>query len=45
MFQTVQAFQLGDKLEIAFPKGFGIIPSQKFKVKKENQGIILIPII
>lgn len=45
MLQTVQAFQLGDKVAIAFPKRFGIMPGQKFKVKKENQEIILIPII
>lgn len=41
MAQTVQAFQFGDEVAIAFPKGFGIKPGQKFKVTKVKDKIIL----
>lgn len=44
MTQIAQAFEFGDKIAIAFPKEFGIMPGQKFKVKKDNQNILLIPL-
>lgn len=41
MIQTVQVFQLGNKVTIAFPKKFGIKPGQEFKITKDKDVIIL----
>lgn len=40
MTQTVQAFRYGEEVAIAFPREFGVKPSQKFKVTKVKNRII-----
>lgn len=43
MEQIVQTFQLGTSTVVTLPKGLGIVPGQKFKVKKDRKGIVLKP--
>lgn len=42
MVDTVETFQFGNRVAIAFPKQFGIKAGQNFKVTKVKDKIILI---
>lgn len=44
MKDIVETFQLGDDVAIILPKKFGVRPGQKFKIEKDKEKIILIPI-
>lgn len=41
MKDEVTAFQLGSSVVITLPKGLGIKPGQKLKIKKEKRGVLL----